>query len=90
MARSVRVESRAADVPAYELGATTSSLTFFRCMGGAIGVSALGTVLASRLTILTTERFGPGSARRRGCPTLPPSRRRSGPSSTRDTAESFL
>ena len=30
------------DVPAQELGAATSVLTFFRSMGGAIGVSALG------------------------------------------------
>jgi EmrB/QacA subfamily drug resistance transporter len=46
------------DVPAQELGATTSSLTFFRSMGGAIGVSALGAVLAGRVTTLMTERFG--------------------------------
>ncbi|MEV4637270.1 MDR family MFS transporter [Actinoplanes sp. NPDC049548] len=46
------------DVPAQELGATTSSLTFFRSMGGAIGVSALGAVLAGRVTSLLTERFG--------------------------------
>jgi MFS family permease len=46
------------DVPAQELGAATSTLTFFRSMGGAIGVSALGAVLASRVTTLMTERFG--------------------------------
>jgi hypothetical protein len=46
------------DVPAHELGAATSTLTFFRSMGGAIGVSALGAVLASRVTTLMTERFG--------------------------------
>jgi MFS family permease len=45
------------DVPAHELGATTSSLTFFRSMGGAIGVSALGAVLAGRVTSLFAERF---------------------------------
>jgi EmrB/QacA subfamily drug resistance transporter len=45
------------DVPADELGATTSSLTFFRSMGGAIGVSALGAVLAGRVTSLFAERF---------------------------------
>ena len=45
------------DVPAAELGAATSSLTFFRSMGGAIGVSALGAVLANRVTTLFTERF---------------------------------
>jgi hypothetical protein len=48
------------DVPAQESGATTSSLTFFRSMGGAIGVSALGAVLASRVTSLLAEKFGPG------------------------------
>ncbi|MET7876210.1 MDR family MFS transporter [Micromonospora sp. DT68] len=49
------------DVPAHELGAATSVLTFFRSMGGAIGVSALGAVLASRVTTLTTERLGPAA-----------------------------
>ena len=46
------------DVPAHELGATTSALTFFRSMGGAIGVSALGAVLANRVTSLLTENLG--------------------------------
>ncbi|MEV1288790.1 MDR family MFS transporter [Micromonospora sp. NPDC049679] len=50
------------DVPAHELGATTSVLTFFRSMGGAIGVSALGAVLASRVTSLMTEKLGPLAA----------------------------
>ncbi len=45
------------DVPAAELGAATSALTFFRSMGGAIGVSALGAVLANRVTSLFAERF---------------------------------
>lgn len=40
------------DVPAAELGATTSAVTFFRSLGGAIGVSALGAVLANRVTTL--------------------------------------
>jgi MFS family permease len=65
------------DVPANELGATTSSLTFFRSMGGAIGVSALGAVLASRVTSLLSERFGAtassgGSAKVPDLSTLPP------------------
>ena len=47
------------DVPAAELGAATSVLTFFRSMGGAVGVSALGAVLANRVTSLTTEKLGP-------------------------------
>ncbi|WP_430788343.1 MDR family MFS transporter [Actinoplanes sp. G11-F43] len=46
------------DVPAAELGATTSALTFFRSMGGSIGVSALGAVLTHRVTSLFTEKFG--------------------------------
>ncbi|MFJ2742287.1 MDR family MFS transporter [Streptomyces sp. NPDC087440] len=37
------------DVPATELGAATSVLSFFRSMGGTIGTSALGAVLASRV-----------------------------------------
>jgi EmrB/QacA subfamily drug resistance transporter len=64
------------DVPAHELGATTSSLTFFRSMGGAIGVSALGAVLASRVTSLLAERFGTaatgGTAKVPDLATLPP------------------
>lgn len=47
------------DVPAHELGAVTSVTTFFRSMGGAIGVSALGAVLANRVTTLMTEKLGP-------------------------------
>lgn len=49
------------DVPAHELGAATSVLTFFRSMGGAIGVSALGAVLANRVTGLMTEQLGPAA-----------------------------
>jgi EmrB/QacA subfamily drug resistance transporter len=47
------------DVPASELGVVTSVLTFFRSMGGAIGVSVLGAVLANRVTSLMTEKLGP-------------------------------
>lgn len=46
------------DVPANELGAATSVLTFFRSMGGAIGVSALGAVLANKVTSGLTEKLG--------------------------------
>jgi MFS family permease len=65
------------DVPAAELGAATSSLTFFRSMGGAIGVSALGAVLANRVTTLFTERFpqaaaGGGTAEVPDVKSLPP------------------
>jgi EmrB/QacA subfamily drug resistance transporter len=65
------------DVPAAELGATTSALTFFRSMGGSIGVSALGAVLTSRVTTLFSERFGAaatggGEAKVPDLETLPP------------------
>ncbi len=50
------------DVPAHELGVATSVLTFFRSMGGAIGVSALGAVMANRITDLSVEKFGPAAA----------------------------
>ncbi|WP_305789486.1 MDR family MFS transporter [Symbioplanes lichenis] len=45
------------DVPAAELGAATSTLTFFRSMGGTIGVSALGAVLAGKVSSLFAEKF---------------------------------
>jgi EmrB/QacA subfamily drug resistance transporter len=37
------------DVPAAELGAATSVVSFFRSLGGAAGVSVLGAVLANRV-----------------------------------------
>ncbi|TDC62908.1 DHA2 family efflux MFS transporter permease subunit [Streptomyces hainanensis] len=37
------------DVPARELGAATSVLSFFRSMGGTIGTSVLGAILANRV-----------------------------------------
>jgi EmrB/QacA subfamily drug resistance transporter len=37
-----------------DLGAASSTVTFFRSMGGTIGVSVLGAVLASRVAELTT------------------------------------
>ncbi|MEV7794445.1 MDR family MFS transporter [Streptomyces sp. NPDC087512] len=37
------------DVPAADLGAATSVLSFFRSMGGTIGVSVLGAILANRV-----------------------------------------
>jgi EmrB/QacA subfamily drug resistance transporter len=65
------------DVPAGELGAATSAMTFFRSMGGAIGVSALGAVLANRVTTLMVHEFGPaaangGTAKVPDLTTLPP------------------
>ena len=54
------------DVPARELGAATSAVSFFRSMGGTIGVSVLGAILANKVT----ETLNPGGAsvrrRRRG------------------------
>ncbi|WP_344424881.1 MDR family MFS transporter [Amycolatopsis minnesotensis] len=47
------------DVPAKELGSATSVLSFFRSLGGSIGVSALGAVLANRVTTLIAEGIGP-------------------------------
>ena len=58
------------DVPAAELGAATSMLTFFRSMGGAIGVSALGGVPANRVADLSAR----SSARRRRPRVVRPSR----------------
>ncbi|WP_410661758.1 MDR family MFS transporter [Amycolatopsis sp. lyj-112] len=47
------------DVAAQDLGTATSTLSFFRSLGGSIGVSALGAVLASRVTALITDGLGP-------------------------------
>ncbi|MEV4319019.1 MDR family MFS transporter [Actinocrispum sp. NPDC049592] len=47
------------DVPAADLGATTSNLAFFRSLGGSIGVSVLGAVLADRVTSEITAKLGP-------------------------------
>lgn len=43
------------DVPASELGAATSVLSFFRSMGGTIGTSVLGAVLANRVASEMTK-----------------------------------
>jgi EmrB/QacA subfamily drug resistance transporter len=59
------------DVPAHELGATTSALTFFRSMGGAIGVSALGAILANRVTSLLNENLGPAADTGSGTAAVP-------------------
>jgi EmrB/QacA subfamily drug resistance transporter len=47
------------DVPAADLGAATSNLSFFRSLGGSIGVSVLGAVLADRVTSEITSKLGP-------------------------------
>ncbi|MFC0626995.1 MFS transporter [Kribbella deserti] len=50
------------DVPARELGTATSAVSFFRSLGGTIGVSALGAVLANRVaSSLGTSGGGGGS-----------------------------
>jgi hypothetical protein len=46
------------DVPAADLGAATSVLSFFRSMGGTIGVSVLGAILANRVASETTRGLG--------------------------------
>jgi MFS family permease len=38
-----------------DLGAASSTVAFFRSLGGAVGVSVLGAILASRVTDLTTS-----------------------------------
>jgi MFS family permease len=43
------------DVPAAELGAATSVLSFFRSMGGTIWTSVLGAILANRVTSEMTK-----------------------------------
>ncbi len=43
------------DVPAAELGAATSVLSFFRSMGGTIGTSVLGAILANRVATEMTK-----------------------------------
>lgn len=53
------------DTPPEQLGAASSNVNFFRTVAGAIGVTVMGTILASQVTShLTTslEHFVPGSA----------------------------
>jgi len=45
-------------VPLADLGAASASVTFFRSLGGTIGVSVLGAVLANRVTADLTARLG--------------------------------
>lgn len=44
-------------VSVHNIGAASSSVAFFRTFGGAIGVSVLGSVLATRVTELSAEGF---------------------------------
>ncbi|MCZ2850330.1 MDR family MFS transporter [Modestobacter sp. VKM Ac-2978] len=64
------------DVPARELGSATSVLSFFRSLGGTIGVSVLGAVLASRvagdLAVLGGGESGGGETTVPDVSSLPP------------------
>jgi EmrB/QacA subfamily drug resistance transporter len=48
-------------VPMKELGVATSSVTFFRSMGGAIGASALGAILTAGITALLPRYLPPAA-----------------------------
>jgi EmrB/QacA subfamily drug resistance transporter len=50
------------DVPVQNLGAATATVSFFRSMGGAVGVNALGAVLAYQVTNLLQARLGVAAA----------------------------
>jgi hypothetical protein len=50
------------DVPAAELGAATSVLSFFRSMGGTIGTSVLGAILANRVASEMTKSLAGAGA----------------------------
>ncbi|MCL7426323.1 MFS transporter [Streptomyces sp. YS415] len=45
-------------VAPHELGAASSVVTFFRSLGGAMGVSALGSVMSSRISHYATDTIG--------------------------------
>ncbi|GAA1680793.1 MDR family MFS transporter [Kribbella yunnanensis] len=55
------------DVPARELGAATSAVSFFRSMGGTIGVSVLGAILANNIA----ETLNPGGGATGGSGAVP-------------------
>jgi hypothetical protein len=49
-------------VSSTDLGAATSTVTFFRSLGGAVGVSVLGSILTTRIghhALATITRLGP-------------------------------
>lgn len=65
------------DVPASELGAATSVLSFFRSLGGTIGTSVLGAILANRVATEMTKGLdqagvpaGTGQAAGHGVPDM--------------------
>ncbi|MEU3947258.1 MDR family MFS transporter [Streptomyces sp. NPDC029526] len=45
-------------VAPHDLGAASSVVTFFRSLGGAVGVSVLGSVMASRISHYATDTIG--------------------------------
>jgi MFS family permease len=45
-------------VAAHELGAASSTVTFFRSLGGTVGVAALGSVMASRVALYADHTMG--------------------------------
>jgi EmrB/QacA subfamily drug resistance transporter len=51
------------DAPARNVGVATASATFFRSMGGSLGVALLGAIFASRLTHELTTLPGDAAAR---------------------------
>ncbi|MEV4751529.1 MDR family MFS transporter [Streptosporangium amethystogenes subsp. fukuiense] len=53
-------------VPLRELGAASGAITFFRSLGGTIGVSVLGAVLASRVATGIAEGFAKAGIRPSG------------------------
>ncbi|MFC7469270.1 MDR family MFS transporter [Actinomadura keratinilytica] len=80
-----------------DLGSASSVVTFFRSLGGAVGVSALGAVMATKISDYVTEgltALGPkaaaaaqqGGGSSGGFPDLDAMPPRSGPSSSRPTA----
>ncbi|WP_326639796.1 hypothetical protein OG884_34310 [Streptosporangium sp. NBC_01755] len=53
-------------VPLRELGAASGAITFFRSLGGTIGVSVLGAVLANRVATGIAEGFAKAGTRPSG------------------------
>ncbi|HKD98159.1 MAG TPA: MDR family MFS transporter, partial [Micromonosporaceae bacterium] len=49
------------DLPMADMGAGTAASTFFRSLGGAVGVAALGAVLTNKLSVLGGGATGGGS-----------------------------
>ena len=53
-------------VPMSQMGVATSSVTFFRSMGGALGASALGAVLTSRIAAEFQQHLPPATLAKGG------------------------